>query len=111
MGLCSLKRRLRWDLSTVYEFLMGGNHGDGARLFLVVPSHRTRDNGHKLQYRKSHVNTRKNFLTLRVMEHWNRLPREAVEPPSLEAFKPHLDAFLDAGPCCRELALAGGWTG
>jgi len=34
---------------------------------------------------------RKNFFPLRVMEPWNRLPREVVESPSLEIFKTHLD--------------------
>jgi len=34
---------------------------------------------------------RKNFITLRVMEHWNRLPREVVESPSLEIFRTFLD--------------------
>jgi len=37
---------------------------------------------------------RKNFFTLRVTEPWPRLPREVVESPSLEIFKPHLDAVL-----------------
>jgi len=37
---------------------------------------------------------RKNFFTLRVTEHWNRLPRGAVESPSLEIFKTHLDEVL-----------------
>ena len=37
---------------------------------------------------------RKNFFTLRVAEHWNRLPREAVGSPSLETFKTRLDAVL-----------------
>jgi len=47
-----------------------------------------------MKHRKFHVNTRKNFFTLRVTEHWNRLPREVVESPSLEIFKTHLDKVL-----------------
>jgi len=49
---------------------------------------------HKLKHRKFQLNTRKNFFPLRVMEHWNRLSREAVESPSLETFKTHLDKVL-----------------
>ncbi|KFZ50435.1 hypothetical protein N321_13126, partial [Antrostomus carolinensis] len=51
-------------------------------------------NGHKLEHRKFQKNLMKNFLTLRVPEHWNRLPREGVESPSLEMFKTRLDTFL-----------------
>jgi len=59
-----------------------------------VPSNRTRGNGHNLKHRKFRLNRRKNFFTLRVTEHWNRLPRQAVESPSLEIFKIHPDVVL-----------------
>ena len=49
---------------------------------------------HKLKERKFRLNMRKNFFPLRVTEPRNRLPREAVESPSLEIFKTRLDKVL-----------------
>lgn len=37
---------------------------------------------------------RKNIFTERVVKHWNRLPKEAVESPSLEVYKRQVDVVL-----------------
>jgi len=55
------------------------------------------------------LDIRRKFFTQRVVTHWTRLPKEAVDAPSLEALKARLDVALGSLVCwLATLHTAGG---
>lgn len=64
-------------------------------------------NNLKLNEDRFRLDIRKKFLTQSVERHWNKLPRDAVEAPSLKTIKARLEGTLRNGcPCLLE----GSWT-
>ena len=66
----------------------------GEGLSVRACSDRMRGNDFKLEEGRFRLDIRKIFFTGRVVRHWNRLPSEVVNTPSLEAFKARLDSNI-----------------
>ena len=102
LGLFSLEKRRLWgDLIAAFQYLQGAYKQEGKWVFMRVDSNRTRRNGFKLRQGRFRLDIRRMFFTQRMVTHWNRLPKEVVDAPSLKAFKARLDVALGS--------LVSGW--
>lgn len=69
LNMLEVLRRLGGDLTDACNYLKGRCQVDGAKLFLVVFSSRTRSNGHKQEYHKQfYLSVRKNNFILGMAE-------------------------------------------
>ena len=80
-----------------FQYLKGAYQQEGEQLFARVNSDRTRGNGFKLRQGRFRLDITRKFCTRKAVKHWNRLPKEVLDAPSLEAFKARLDVAL-GGP-------------
>jgi len=84
----------RGDMIAAFQYLKRSYRKERDGLFSRVYCDRTRGNGIKLEESRSRLNIRKIYFTVRVVRHWNRLPSDVVNAPSLESFKARLDGAL-----------------
>ena len=112
LGLFSLeKRKLQRDIIVAFQYLKGAYKQEGEQLFTRVDSDRTRGNGFQLGQERFRLDIRRKIFTQRAVTHWNRLPKEVVDAPSLEAFKARLDVALGSLVWwLTTLHVAGGWN-
>ncbi|KAK4831123.1 hypothetical protein QYF61_015426, partial [Mycteria americana] len=88
LGLFSLeKRRLGRHLIATFQYLKGAYKVNEDKLFSKACCNRARGDDFKLKEGRFRLDIRKKFFTMRVVKHWNRLPREVADAPSLETFK------------------------
>ena len=112
LGLFSLeKRRLRGDLIATFQYVKEAYRKDGENIFSRACCGRRGIIGFKLREGRFRLDTRKRIFTIRVVKHWNRLPREVVEAPCQETFKASLDSTLSNLILLKILLLTAGWLG
>jgi len=83
LGLFSLeKRRLQGDLRAAFQYLIGGCRKGEDGLFSRVCGDRTRANSFKLEEGRFRLDIRKIFFIIKVVRHWQRLPKDVADAPS-----------------------------
>ena len=77
-----------------FQYLKGAYRKTGNGFFVRAYGNETKENYFKLEAGRFILDIRKKFFTVRVVRHWNRLPSEVVDTPSMEAFSVRLDGAL-----------------
>jgi len=77
-----------------FQYLKKACKKYGERLFTRTCSDRTKGNSFKLKEGRFRLDRSNKFFMMRVVKHWNRLPREVVDARSVEAFRVRLVGAL-----------------
>lgn len=73
------KGRLQGDVIAAFQYLKGSYRKDGEGGFIRDSSDRMRGKSFKLKEGRFSLHIGKKFFTVRVVRHWNKVPREAVD--------------------------------
>ena len=89
----SARRRLRGDLSEVFKIFKGFDNIKYTQFFTMSD---TGLRGHKLKIYKPqvHLDIRKYFFSVRVIEEWNTLSVELINCNTVESFKKRIDCYF-----------------
>lgn len=78
LSLFGLEKRILWaGTITFFKYVKGTK--EGYKQFYMSTEDRTRIIEVKLQQSRFWLDFRKNFLTVRKVKYWDRLPRKVVE--------------------------------
>ena len=95
LNLLTLKsRRLRYQLILLYKLFHGLVDIDKDSFFTFVTICRTRGTEHKILPPHCTRNYRLNFVTVSIIEHWNRLPDYVIMSPNINQFKKFIKDYF-----------------
>ena len=89
-------RRIRGDMILTYR-LLNGEEGIDYRNFFTLSEVPYNLRGHSMKLVRTfeHLNVRRNFFSIRIIEKWNSLTEHEVSAPSTSAFKSRYDFMED----------------
>ena len=97
LGLWTLKeRRNRADLVEVFKLVKGLVNNPFDIFFEKSTNSHLRGHSWKLNKSRCHMDLRKYFFSVRVVDRWNKLPQEAIDSTSVDVFKSRLQRIRDA---------------
>ena len=86
------RRRKRGDLIETFRILKGFTDIPHDSLFQLCDSVKLRGHSFKMAKCRSRLNIRAHFFTQRIVNDWNRLPKEVVGSSTVQQFKTALDS-------------------
>jgi len=88
LGLFSLQEGwFQGDLIAALQYLKKTFRKAGEGLFITAGSLKMRGTDSKLEEGRFRLDTRKKIFTVRVLRLWDRLSKDVVDAPTLEAFQ------------------------